>query len=166
MGDKIAERPMLMRFNMAILDEFTYGSGKVVPVLDEWWVEFQTMMKRGRAFGSIGTRYTVEQVAYQTKGAVRFPYVPFLGLAMDARQTVPQRPRHEALLFQSNLPPMLSFKRVLKAYVAEVAASEEESVTVPIVTDMNDLPRGVCRPEMGGYEAAILLPHNPAPIRL
>ena len=62
------------------------------------------------------------------------------------------------------------------------------------IVDMNDLPKGVCRPDMGSYEAnidmcclstqtrkqtcytnknnvgsyeaAILLPHNPAPIRL
>lgn len=162
--DRIASRPMMMRFNMAVLDEFTYGNGQVSPVLTEWWDEFRSFVARGRAtWTSVGTRYTVEQVAYQTGGSVRFPYVPFLGLSMVPRSALEARPPNEALLFQTNLPPILAFKRVLK-----MAAAEQLGVGLSFVNlvDMNDLPRGLCRPEMAAYEAAILLPHNPAPIRL
>lgn len=172
--DQVAQRPMLMRFNMAVLDEFTYvagkatlveeptyGIGKVSPALEDWWVEFHAFVARGRAFASVGTRYTVEQVAYQTRGAVRFPYVPFLGLGLDTRSALAPRSWRDVLLFHNNLPPLLSFKRVLK-----IAAAALANNTSTNILDMNDLPRGICRPEMGTFEAAILLPHNPAPIRL
>merc|ERR1740121_1133613 len=89
---------------------------------------------------------------------------------MEPRPSVAPRPRHETLLFQTNLPPLLAFKRVLKLAVEAMEVSEETSegggpLALSLV-DMNDLPRGVCRPEMGAFESAVLLPHNPAPIRL
>eukprot|EP00928_Gymnodinium_smaydae_P039240 TRINITY_DN26845_c0_g1_i1.p1 TRINITY_DN26845_c0_g1~~TRINITY_DN26845_c0_g1_i1.p1 ORF type:complete len:769 (-),score=120.07 TRINITY_DN26845_c0_g1_i1:101-2407(-) len=161
--DRLIARPMLVRFNMAVLDEFPLGDE---PSLNEWWSEFYGFVSRGRAMVSVGTRYTVEQVAYQTWGAVRFPYVPFLGL--NAEPLRPQKlddratRNRDVLLFHSNLQPMLAFKMVLRM----VEASLSESERSPNIVDMNDLPKGLCRPEMGAYEAAILLPHNPAPIRV
>eukprot|EP00927_Polykrikos_kofoidii_P001908 TRINITY_DN10742_c0_g1_i1.p1 TRINITY_DN10742_c0_g1~~TRINITY_DN10742_c0_g1_i1.p1 ORF type:complete len:827 (-),score=109.00 TRINITY_DN10742_c0_g1_i1:102-2399(-) len=160
--DRLVGRPMLMRFNMAVLDEFPLEHDSAVRA---WWMEFSEFLSRGRAFASVGTRYTVEQVAYQTYGSVRMPYVPFLGL-----QTVPpgpqaavrSAPRREVLLFHNNLPPLMAFKMVLKMVEARLPPGERP----PPIVDMNDLSKGMCREEMGSFQAAVLLPHNPAPIRL
>eukprot|EP00929_Paragymnodinium_shiwhaense_P025383 TRINITY_DN15363_c0_g2_i2.p1 TRINITY_DN15363_c0_g2~~TRINITY_DN15363_c0_g2_i2.p1 ORF type:complete len:430 (+),score=92.29 TRINITY_DN15363_c0_g2_i2:961-2250(+) len=157
--DRLLGRPMLVRFNMAVLDE--YPSDEVA-ALNAWWAEFFAFVARGRSFISVGTRYTVEQVAYQTYGEVRLPYVPFLGLPMIPQGAGQPASRDEVLLFQNNLAPMLSFKMVLR--MMEVSLPERERP--PPILDMNDLPAGLCRPDMASFRAAVLLPHNPAPIRL
>merc|ERR1712048_983942 len=131
-----------MRFNMAILDEFLYNEGKPGTALTDWWIELSVFMASGKVLGSVSTRYTIEQVASQTCGKLRFPYVPFLGLHFGPTRRSP-RHRREVLLFHNNLQPLLVFKMGLKMAMESMGETD-----LLQMFDMNAMSTGLCRREM------------------
>jgi len=163
--DAIRGRPMIGRFNMALLNEYHFGSGD----LDTWWADFYGLIERADVLVSVASRITVEQVFHQT--GVRLPYVPYLALQLRSHR--PSSPSEsgvgasggagdEVLLFHNNRPALLAFRDALRLFYQAGGHAYSDLK----LRDMNSAGRALCRPEMASFKAAVLLPHAPNAIRL
>jgi len=144
---------MLGVLHMALLNEFP----STRPA-DLWsfWSGFKSMLEERRLLPSAACRITIEQVAHQS--GWQLPYVPFIGLGIDARYA--PAPDRRALVFRNNRQNTLAFRSALRMFV-------DSMPNFPVkVLDMNDINRALSFQEIAEFHCVILLPHGPNALRL
>lgn len=114
------------------------------------------MLEERRLLPSAACRITVEQVAHQS--GWELPYVPFIGLGIDARYSPGLERR--ALVFRNNRQNTLAFRSALRMFVDSIP-------NFPVqVLDMNDIKRALSFHEIAEFHCVIILPHGPNALRL
>lgn len=144
---------MLGVLHMALLNELPTTRPE-----DVWsfWSGFKSMLEERRLLPSAACRITVEQVAHQS--GWELPYVPFIGLGIDARYSPGLERR--ALVFRNNRQNTLAFRSALRMFVDSIP-------NFPVqVLDMNDIKRALSFHEIAEFHCVIILPHGPNALRL